>query len=91
MKTETDADVTKTFLESVAVTHDQISKIEEASRGQSESEVWIKQRKGRITASMCHMICTKVKSIVRNPSKKKKKNNKKHHHLYLKLCMVDNL
>ena len=54
------------------MTHDEISKIEEASRGQSESEVWIKQRKGRITASMCHMICTKVKYIVRNPSKKQK-------------------
>ena len=40
-KTETYADVTKTFLNQVAVTHEQISKIEEASRGQPESEVWI--------------------------------------------------
>ena len=71
-KTETDADVTKMFFESLEVTHDQINKIEEASRGQSESEFWIKERKGRITASMCHTIYTKVKSIVRNPTKKQK-------------------
>ena len=40
-KQKTDADVTKTFLNQVAVTHEQISKIEEASRGQPDSEVWI--------------------------------------------------
>ena len=71
-KTETDADVTKMFFESVEATHDQINNIEEASRGQSVSEFWNTQRKGRITASMCHTIYTKVKSIVRNPTKKQK-------------------
>ena len=71
-KTETDADVTKKFFESAEVSHDQINKIEEASRGQSASEFWITQHKGRITASMCHTIYTKVKSIVRNPKKKQK-------------------
>ena len=70
--TETDPDVTKTFFESIEVTCDQVDKIEEASRGQSESEVWKNQRKGRITASICHTVFTKYKSVVRNPTKKQK-------------------
>ena len=37
--TETDQDITKTFFESIEVTCGQVDKIEEASRGQSESEV----------------------------------------------------
>ena len=42
---------------------EQITLLEENTRGQSENEIWKTQRMGRITASSMHRVMTKVKSL----------------------------
>ena len=67
-----DEDETRQFFETIKLDDGQVKKIEETTRAQRDSEDWKNQRLGRITASMCHTVHTKVKSMLRKPSKKQK-------------------
>ena len=67
-----DEDETRQFFETIKLDDGQVKKIEETTRAQRDSEDWKNQRLGRITASMCHTVHTKVKSMLRKPTKKQK-------------------
>ena len=45
-----------------------IRELEKASRGQSKSDVWKRQHKGRITASHFHDVNAKVEKVMRKTS-----------------------
>jgi len=54
------------FMEAIALSPEQCCAIEHATRGQSVSDDWAVQRKGRITASQAHSIHTRVVSIMKS-------------------------
>ena len=45
----------------------EVRAIEEVTKDQSTSSIWIEQRKGRITASIAHRTWKKTTSLIRNP------------------------
>jgi hypothetical protein len=52
------------FIDSLDLTSDQSIVIEQCTRGQSNNEVWLEQRKGRLTASILHEVSNKMEDIV---------------------------
>ena len=55
------------FTNSLNLSDFQIKLIEEATRSQSSSDEWFKQREGRITASNFHRVYTRMKTLKKNP------------------------
>ena len=54
-----------TFMQAISLSPEQCQAIELSTRGQSTSDIWVQQRKGRITASGAHAIHTKVNTIMK--------------------------
>ena len=54
------------FIDSLDLTNDQSIVIEQCTRGQSNNEVWVKQRKGRLTALILHEVSNNMEDIVKN-------------------------
>ena len=54
------------FIDNLVLTNDQSIVIEQCTRGQSNNEVWVEQRKGRLTASILHEVSNKMEDIVKN-------------------------
>lgn len=48
------------------ITEEEILKIQNATTGQSENEIWFKLRKGRITVSKFYQVYTRVNTIQKN-------------------------
>jgi len=48
------------------ITEEEILKIQNATTGQSENEIWFKSRKGRKTASKFYQVYTRVNTIQKN-------------------------
>ena len=58
-------DVFREFSEKLTFSESSVMELEKASRGQSKSDVWKRQHKGRITASHFHDVNAKVKKLMR--------------------------
>ena len=56
------------FINSLNLSDFQIKLIEEATRSQSSSDEWFKQREGRITASNFHRVYTRMETLKKNPN-----------------------
>eukprot|EP00111_Clytia_hemisphaerica_P016201 TCONS_00047932-protein len=54
---------TETYIEAITLSDDQISKVYEKTVAQSNSEFWVEQRKGRITASKFKKVFTRMESL----------------------------
>lgn len=59
---------TNDLIKKLNLSHDHLRLLEEKSVGQSRNTVWIKLRKGRITASNFYRVHTKMNSIRSNPN-----------------------
>ena len=55
------------FRNSLNLSDFQIKLIEEATRSQSSSDEWFKQREGRITASNFHRVYTRMETLKKTP------------------------
>ena len=53
------------FIDSLGLTSDQSIVIEQCTRGQSNNEVWLEQRKGRLAASILHEVSNKMEDIAK--------------------------
>ena len=58
--------IIESFTNSLKITSDQISTVENYTRTQNKSEEWFQQRKGRSTASAFGRICKRINSIKKN-------------------------
>ena len=56
------------FINSLNLSDFQIKLIEEATRSQSSSDEWFKQREGRITASNFHRVYTRMETLKKTPN-----------------------
>jgi len=54
------------FANSITITQKQIKNVYNATKQQSESQVWIDQRKGRITASKFYQVYTRMNTVQNN-------------------------
>ena len=72
------------FINSLNLSDFQIKLIEEATRSQSSSDEWFKQREGRITASNFHRVYTRMETL-----KKTKKTNENMNNLTQLLIQKD--
>ena len=57
--------LSENFQKKLTFRESSIRELEKASRGQSKSDVWKRQHKGRITASNFHDVNVKVKRLMR--------------------------
>ena len=57
------------FINSLNLPDFQIKLIEEATRSQSSSDEWFKQREGRVRASNFHRVYTRLETLKKNPNK----------------------
>ena len=63
-----EAELVRGFMESLTLTEETQTAIEQNTRGQADSLLWFELRKGRIAASKFHDVYTKVNSVVSNRS-----------------------
>ena len=54
------------FIDSLDLTSEQSIVIEQCTRGQSNNEAWLEQRKGRLSASILHEVSNKMEDIVKH-------------------------
>ena len=62
---KSEEDVIREFSEKLTFSESSLRELEKASKGQSKSDVWKRQHKGRITASNFHDVNVKVKKLMR--------------------------
>ena len=63
-----EAELVRGFMESLTLTEEIQTAIEQNTRGQADSPLWFELRKGLITAPKFHDAHTKVNSVVSNRS-----------------------
>ena len=59
---------TDIFKKSVTITQEQVKNIYDATQEQADSQVWVAQRKGRITASKFYHVFTRTNTIKQKPN-----------------------